>query len=40
MNNHMERLAIGINAVVIAGWLLFWTIQVIDVIALLKLAYG
>ena len=41
MNNQlMERLAIGINAAVIAGWLVFWIIQVIDVIELLQLAYG
>ena len=41
MNNRlMERLAIGINVVVIACWLAFWTIPVIDVIELLKLAYG
>ena len=39
-NRVMERLAIGINVVVIACWLVFWTIQVIDVIELLKLAYG
>ncbi len=39
-NRVMERLAIGINVVVIACWLVFWTIQVIGVIELLKLAYG
>ena len=41
MNNRlMERLALGINAAVIASWLVFWAIQVIDVIELLRLAYG
>lgn len=36
----LERTAIGVSAVIIAGWLVFWVIQVMGVIELLRIAYG
>lgn len=36
----LERAAIGVSVVILAGWVTFWIIQVIGVIELLELAYG
>lgn len=36
----IEKLAIGLSATIIGGWLAFWIIQIIGVIELLQLAYG
>ena len=36
----LETAAVGTGALVLAGWLVYWSIQVMDVIELLKLAYG
>lgn len=36
----LERTALCVSAVIVAGWLVFWVIQVMGVIELLRLAYG
>ncbi|MEX0943428.1 MAG: hypothetical protein WD002_12885 [Pseudomonadales bacterium] len=36
----LAKLAAGISAIIILGWAIFWSTQVISVIELLELAYG
>ena len=36
----LEQLAIAACGTVLGGWLIFWIVQVIDVIELLQMAYG
>ena len=33
-------IAAGFSALVLAGWGVFWVLQVVDVIELLRMAYG
>ena len=39
MNRNFEHLALAVSAAVLVGWGIWWVLQVIDVIELLRLAY-
>ena len=36
----LEWIAGGLATVILTGWAIFWTLQIIGVIDLLKMAYG
>ena len=36
----LEIVAIGASLAIIAGWVAFWILQVLDVVEMLELAYG
>ena len=36
----LEILAISVSIALLAGWTVFWIVQVIDVIEFLEMAYG
>ena len=36
----LEKIAIGLSCVIVAGWSVFWILQIIDVREMLALAYG
>lgn len=38
--NTFAKLAAGISAIILVGWTIFWTTQVISVLELLEMAYG
>ncbi|MEM7364434.1 MAG: hypothetical protein AAF525_10455 [Pseudomonadota bacterium] len=36
----LEKIAIGVSCVVLAGWAVFWVLQVLGVLEFLEMAYG
>ena len=36
----LEIVAIGASVAILAGWAVFWVVQVLDVIEMLEMAYG